>query len=224
MSLEQRWNRIRTFRSTVNTNNYAKLPNVIKLQVSGQLGTENWGINDFLKCLSNEISARESYELLKQDDEENNFEKDHRCCDYSTKNSTSALHIPHHNKICLFCRNGSHYSDKCHVVTEVEARRQKPKKENYCFRCLKKGHMSTDGKKKIYCYRCKMQNNHNTALYTKELQNRKDSSNLVTTNGEHVLLQTAQGYITDEKETVERPVKILLDSCSQQSYINERIA
>ena len=64
--------------------------------------------------------------------------------------------------------------------------------------------MSKDCKKKIYCYRCKMQNNHNTALCTKDLQNMKDSSNLVTTNnGKHVLLQTAQGYITDEKETVE---------------------
>ena len=35
-----------------------KLPNVIRLQISRKLGKENWSIDDFLKCINTEITAR----------------------------------------------------------------------------------------------------------------------------------------------------------------------
>ena len=43
------------------------LPNVIKLQISRKLGKENWGTDNFLRCINTEITARESYEFMKQD-------------------------------------------------------------------------------------------------------------------------------------------------------------
>ena len=111
-----------------------KLPNVIKLQISRQLGTDNWSVKEFLKCLSNEISARESYG--DQGGEfENNDRKDHEY--YKKKGTSSSLHISHSNKFCVFCGDENHNSDKCDVVTEFEARKEKSKKENYCFKCLR---------------------------------------------------------------------------------------
>ena len=113
--------------------------NIIKLQISRQIGTDNWSIKEFLKCLSNEISASESYELLIGDQEggefENNDRKDHE--HYKKKGTSSSLHISHSNKFCVFCGDENHYSDKCDVVTEFEARKEKLKKENYCFQCLR---------------------------------------------------------------------------------------
>ena len=38
-----------------------KLPNVIRVQISRKLGKNNWSIEDFLSCISEEISARESF-------------------------------------------------------------------------------------------------------------------------------------------------------------------
>ena len=120
-----------------------KLPNVIKLQISRQLGTGNWNIKEFLKCLSKEISARESYELSKGDREggefENNGRKVHEY--YKKKGTLSSLDISHSNTFCVFCGDEHHYSDKCDAVTEFEARKEKLKKEkeNYCFKCLRRG-------------------------------------------------------------------------------------
>ena len=42
-----------------------KIPNVIRLQISWELEKENWNIDKFLQCVSREITARESYEFLK---------------------------------------------------------------------------------------------------------------------------------------------------------------
>ena len=44
-----------------------KIPNVIRLQISRQLGKENWNIDEFLQCINREITARESYEFLKNE-------------------------------------------------------------------------------------------------------------------------------------------------------------
>ena len=43
-----------------------KLPNTIKLQISPKLGKENWNIEQFLSAINQEITARESFEYLKQ--------------------------------------------------------------------------------------------------------------------------------------------------------------
>ena len=38
-----------------------KIPNVIQLQISRQLGKENWNIEEFLQFVNREITARQSY-------------------------------------------------------------------------------------------------------------------------------------------------------------------
>ena len=45
-----------------------RLPNTIKLQISCNLGKENWNIEQFLLVIHEEISARENFEYFKQSD------------------------------------------------------------------------------------------------------------------------------------------------------------
>ena len=45
-----------------------RLPNTIKLEISRKLGEENWNIQQFLLVIHEEISARENFEYLKQND------------------------------------------------------------------------------------------------------------------------------------------------------------
>ena len=44
-----------------------KLTNVIQLQTSRQLRKESWNIDEILQCINLEITARESYEVLKNE-------------------------------------------------------------------------------------------------------------------------------------------------------------
>ena len=63
---------------------------------------------------------------------------------------------------CVFCHN-SHWSDKCRVVSDHEARKQVLRKEGRCFTCLKAGHQSKDCSKP--CYHCEQ--NHHSAICNK---------------------------------------------------------
>ena len=46
----------------------------------------------------------------------------------------------------------------------------------------------------------------------------------MTTNENFVLLQTAMGFIADVKEEKELEIRIVFDSCSQQTYMTEKVA
>ena len=71
-----------------------KLTNVIRLQISGKLGKENWSIDDFLICINTEITARESYEFMKHDVNEGTHNK--------SSFSGSALFANSNPKNCTF--------------------------------------------------------------------------------------------------------------------------
>ena len=72
-----------------------KIPNVIRLQISRQLGKENWNIDEFLQCINREISARESYEFWKNG-------KGKKEDSFSNSSLHSAGKLSHTRK-CLFC-------------------------------------------------------------------------------------------------------------------------
>ena len=87
-----------------------KLPNVIRLQVSRRLGKDNWNIELFLKCISEEISARENFEFLKEQEQ----------YEYKEKTVVSAsLLVKQKEIVCVFCKRKGHYSDRCLIVTDV---------------------------------------------------------------------------------------------------------
>ena len=70
--------------------------------------------------------------------------------------------------------------------------------------------------KSVKCYLCK--GKHHTALCFKQ----KEKHSLVNINENYVLLQTATGFIANVKEKQEE-IRIVFDSCSQQTYITEEI-
>ena len=55
---------------------------------------------------------------------------------------------------CLFC-DKKHKSEKCRIVTEIQARKNILKKKKLCFVCLNAHHVAKDCKSKISCYNCK---------------------------------------------------------------------
>ena len=56
-------------------------------------------------------------------------------------------------------------------------------------------------------------------------KNNEQEKHLLAVNNEnYALLQTANGYIADVKEINEVAVKIIFDSCSQQTYVTQKVA
>ena len=187
-----------------------KLPNVIRLQISRKLGKDNWNIDEFIKAINSEITARENYEFLKHDEHEENDRKK-----YEPKHAlTSGIN----KKKCCFCKSEEHYSDKCEIIADVQARRDILKKERYCFNCLKPGHAKKDCRIKIKCYKCKSLGSHHTALCEF-----KDSATNLVTQDTTILLQTADAKIINKKKNCHYVAKVLFDSCSQQTYIAEKV-
>ena len=132
-----------------------------------------------MKCVNEEITARESCEFTK---EKNDFE------DKTFNYTASSLIVKGREIKCVFC-GMKHYSDKCETVNDVEARVE--------INCLEGNHQKKDCRTQVKCYICK--GSHNTAL----CRNKKDIENkfsLVTNTENYVLLQTAVGVIADVKE------------------------
>ena len=119
-----------------------------------------------------------------------------------------------------------HYSDQCDIITEVASRRDILRKNRCCFNCLKPGHQKRNCRIKVKCFKCKAVGSHHTALCMKnEVGNGSEEASTNLVNGKtSVLLQTVTGFLTDVQGNKFCGVKILLDSCSQQTYIIERVA
>ena len=195
-----------------------KLPNNIKLQISRSLGKNNWNIDEFRKSINDEIEARENYEFLKKNEYQDIQEEPK----YSAASLAVSSNGKQYIRSCVFCGNKEHYSDKCDVITDIDLRMEKLKERRCCFKCLRADHhIAKNCPKKVFCYRCKTRNKHNTALCKEESASKVQ---LVAGSDESILLQTANGYIGDEKEERMEKIKILLDSCSQQTFISERVA
>ena len=91
-----------------------RLLNTIKLQISCNLGKENWNIEQILLVIHEEISARENFEYLKLND----FEKK----ELNNQFTTSSLHAQIKVRKCSFCKNEDHYSNQCKIVSNVNSR------------------------------------------------------------------------------------------------------
>ena len=92
-----------------------KLPNKIKLQIGRKSGKKNWNIEQFLSAISQQITARENFEYLKQ----NSFDNKEK----SKTFTTSTLHTQGRLKKCVFCKCEDHYSDQFRLVTDIDTRR-----------------------------------------------------------------------------------------------------
>ena len=139
---------------------------------------------------------------------------------------------------CTFCK-GNHKSASCGVVTEPEARRSILRRKGKCFNCLQSGHISHNCPSERKCYWCGAK--HHTSNCTVMVQKlptapkqeeTPKNSEIVSTNlyfarsqnNEHVLLQTARAKVhAPENELYSHQTRILLDSCSQKSYVTSSL-
>ena len=124
-----------------------KIPNVIRLQISRKLGRENWNKEEFIKCINEEISARQHFQYIKKQEEYVG----------KTDYAASALTVAstENDKICIFCEN-NHYSDRCSTVTDLDVSKSILRKKRRCSRCLRANHMAKFCRVSVKCYKCKM--------------------------------------------------------------------
>ena len=201
-----------------------KLPDEIKLQISRKLGTSYWMIEDFMKVIRDEVTAREICYFVKTPKRgiDNEKEKDNHC-------TTEALLTGAKVLVCAFCQQ-NHYHDKCNVVTELERRKEMVRKHRLCFKCLMSGHPIRKCMSKGRCYQCKS-TSHHTAICEKDQnhqtrtnENVTEDTSLVVNSQTTVLLQTANGTISDNGEKNSQQIKVLLDLGSTKTYLSTRIA
>ena len=75
-----------------------KLSNVMRLQISRKLGKDNWDIEEFVKCIDDEISARETFQYMKLREADDQLE--------GTSSSLVTSSSINSKKQCIFCGKG----------------------------------------------------------------------------------------------------------------------
>ena len=186
----------------------SKLPQELNLFISRQFEcSEVWEIDQVLKILKTEITAREKTSVVSKETEihDNNL----------NPVSGASLTNPSSFMKCLFC-DKKHKSEKCRIITEIQVRKNILKKKKICFVCLKPHHVSKDCKSKILCYNCKKR--HHAAVCSRE--NPEGDANLTTVANSQgdVLLQTAKVQVKNQLTGQMLHARVLFDSCSQLSY------
>ena len=113
-----------------------KLSPQLKFVVSRNLTPELWGLAELLNLINTEIKARVNCR-------EYNFSQGNEF-DHLDMRTTSALASQASKSIsnkCVFSL-GQHWSDKCDVITDTEARKSYLKNHKRWFNCLKQVHLS----------------------------------------------------------------------------------
>ena len=79
----------------------------------------------------------------------------------------------------FFGMHGDHWSDKCRIVSDVQARKDLLKKGNHYFMCLKTDHISRNYQKTKPCFYCKKLDNSAICSEKTSSVNSKVSTNYV---------------------------------------------
>ena len=167
-----------------------------------------------MNSIYDEIPARENFEFLRNTE---SFGREEQA---DERNTASSLTVKQSYRLCIFCGDRDLCIDKCDIITDITARKEKLRGLRCCYKCLKPYHIAKYCRKKIFCYKCKTQNRHNTAICEKEFQT---SATNVTGSDKSVILQAANGLALDEKERKCEEINIWLDNCSQQTFFSEKI-
>ena len=217
-----------------------KLPTDIKLEINRRL-------EELLDILHAEIETQETCAWT-QDDINSKPKILKR--DYRT--TTEALHVGGTKILkCAFCQEiGSHYSDKCPVVSDVYTHLELVRKYRLCFKCLGTKHNAKKCHSLTKCFYCK-QSNHNSALckrgksrdaiamnnvskdnmiMSKQTQDQQKSegretftkTTLIAANENPVFLQTIKVMVEDVHGQNNVKANIIFDGGSQKTYLSQR--
>ena len=160
-----------------------KLPNELRLIINKNNNENDWNFTKILDLINVELKVcKACFEPPGSsafNRENRKFKKGDSKC-HSFKGS---------GRECVFC-DGDHWSGKCRIVSDVQARKDLLKKGNRCFMCLRTGHISPNCQKTKSCFYCKKL--HKSTLCSEKTgsENRKVSTNYAS-NILPALLQTA---------------------------------
>ena len=120
-----------------------KLPHDIELEMNRRMNKRKWRIGDVLDILKDELEARENCEVSRSNQYSEKSNRLHR--NVSGKGfTTEALLTTGNSKglspKCAFCYQDL-FSDRCTVVTNINAGKEIAKSKKLCFRCLKSYHI-----------------------------------------------------------------------------------
>ena len=144
-----------------------------------------------------------------------------------------SLHVPGHSRFsrgsnaakCVFCK-GFHWSDKCRVVTDTEARKEFLRKRKRCFSCLNVDRVSRNCTKSKPCFYIKGM--HNSAICHNKKDKRDktaaiDSSTNYASSFSSVILPTTEILLENPLNKQEVRVTVLFDQSSQRTYVTQRV-
>ena len=211
-----------------------KLPEELKLVISRKIKSEVWSIADVLEAFRHELEAREKCKIVGSSTlpASNYHPKSSQPVTAATLQTSNASHAQAQTA-CFFC-DGDHKSGLCGNVIDVQARRAIIKRKGKCFLCFRSGHKINACTSKYKCFDCG--GRHNKALCDKKRAreaspSRNDavsvqstSSTMYINSDTSVLLQTATAPVSrpdDPNSQVQ--ARIIFDSCSQRSYVSERM-
>ena len=127
-----------------------KLPSELQLLISRKVSEDDWKLNSLMEAIEAEVSARERISVNPSRPPTRRNE----CKPPPSATSLVSSGMSSVNTPCCYC-NQLHLPGRCHVVHQVEARKQALRRSGRCFSCLRKGHLSRDCRSPGRCHTCK---------------------------------------------------------------------
>jgi hypothetical protein len=178
-----------------------KIPEDIRLLLGREIKENEWNLDKIMGLLRNEIENRERCSGISQalvHSEKKSYS--HQGVRNNTVTGTALLategkaaHV-----VCTYCKQ-NHFTAKCHVITNVAAKKEILTREGCCLICLKRNHIAKTCDAKS-CYKCS--GRHHTTLCRSQNNGPK---------------RTLRAHIRTEK------IRLMFYSGGQKSYISERI-
>ena len=228
----------------------SRLPAEVRLHVARVSTKDVWEINELLKVIQAEVGAREMSETMKIQERKGTetTPTPNRGFSPGTANSLFARSGDGSGIRCAFC-NGEHNSSAFEEVKETQNRKNILRRDKRCFLSLSVGHRTNQCTRKKKCRVCDRTDHHQSVCEMSSNQSRSETSaaptnaktkedrepsaskkhpqNITTTSTARskvqVLLQRAKTCAYVENGTKLLPVRVLLDSGSQRSYITNHL-
>ena len=228
----------------------SKLPSEVRLQIARNSVKDVWEIKELLEIIRKEVEERELSEHIKADDEKKIRPQTRHP---STTSSLTAQGVNGRQAVpvkCAYCGK-LHFSASCETVVPHNERMERLRRNNRCFVCLQVGHRANQCNPSKKWRRCGGRHHQSICEKTtnqnkeriqdglpKEIEQQGPSTGTKkdqTTTGEQkattatvrakckVFLQTATTFAYSKVDNALIPVRVLMDSGSQRSYVTESL-
>ena len=198
-----------------------KLPAEIKLVISRAMSfNEKWDVDELIEMLRKEIESREMCQMMTNKVKTLDKRSEKNTDDFTA----SALLTDTSNLSCTYCKR-NHSSSKCTVITDIKARRAFVRNKGRCYVCLKSGHLARSCQSTNKCFKCGGRHHISLCEPRKKTDEQVDQTtvNVTVNKNETTLLQTARVLVSAKDSKNSTKTRVVLDSCSQRSFINSHL-